>query len=68
MVMSCYDTLMGIDAIDSAKVPKPAMECWLVAKFSVDKIMATTKLVKALPESLTDAQRKEIVSDSEDAV
>ena len=40
----------------------------MFAKFSVDIIMATTKLVKALPESLTDAQRKEIVSDSEDAV
>ena len=61
MQTACYDTLDGIDAIDSAKVPKPAMECWLVAKYGLEKIMAATKLVKALPESLTDAQRKEIV-------
>ena len=56
MLMCCYDILIGIDAIDSAKVPKPAMECWLVAKFGLEKIMATMKLVKALLESLTDAQ------------
>ena len=68
VLTSCCDTLVGIDAIDSAKVPKPARECWLVAKFGLEKIMAATKLVKAVPESLTDSQRKEILSDSEDVV
>ena len=68
MLTSCCNTPVGIDAIDSAKVPKPARECWLVAKFVLEKIMAATKLVKAVPESLTDSQRKEILSDSEDVV
>ena len=35
-----------------------------VAKFGLEKIMAAMKLVKVLLESLTDTQRKEIVSDS----
>ena len=56
VLMSCYDILICIDAIDSAKVPKPAMECWLVAKLGLEKIMATMKFVKAFLESLTDAQ------------
>ena len=37
VLTSCCDTLVGIDAIDSAKVPKPARECWLVAEFGLEK-------------------------------
>lgn len=46
VLTSCFETLIGIDPIDSAKVPKPAMECWLVAKFGLEQIMAATKLIK----------------------
>lgn len=52
VLMSCYDTLVGIDATDSAKVPKATRECWLVAKFGLEKNMAATKLVEAVPEAL----------------
>ena len=65
VLMSCYDTLIGIDAIDSAKVvPKPAMQCW-VTKFGLEKNHASHE---TLLESLTDTQKMEIVSDFEDAV
>lgn len=68
LLTSCFERLVSVDAIDLAKVPKEARECWLVAKFGLEKIMAARKVVMAIPESLTDAQRKEILSDSQDAV
>ena len=63
--MRVYLVLTGVDF---AKVPKEARECWLVAKFGLERIVAARKMIMALPESLTDAQRKEVISDSEDLV
>ena len=68
VLTSCYESLLGVDAVDFAKVPIEARECWLVAKFGLERIMAARKMIMAVPESLTDAQRKEVVSDSEDLV
>ena len=67
VLTSCYESLVSIDEFDLAKVPKEAKECWLLAKFGLDKMVATREMVIAVPESLTDAQREEVLSDSHDA-
>ena len=38
-----------------------------MAKFGLEKIVATREMLIAVPESLTDAQQKEVLSDSHDA-
>ena len=65
VLISSYESIVSID--EAKKVPKEVKEVWLVAKFGLERIMAARNLINAVPESLTDAQQKEVLSDSYDA-
>ena len=67
LLATCYDNLVSVGEVDYTKTPLAPRECWLVAKFGLDKILAAREMVMYIPENLTDAQRKEAFSDAYDA-
>ena len=57
--------IVSVDAVDF-KVPKKVRECWLVARFGLERIMEVRNIIRAIPETLTEAQRKEVLSNTHD--
>ena len=66
LLASSYDNLLSVTEIDFTKTPQAVKECWLVAKFGLQKIIEARENAIRIPENITEAQKKEMLCDSDD--
>ena len=66
LLASSYDNLLSVTEIDFTKTPQAVKEYWLVAKFGLQKIIEARENAIRIPENITEAQKKEMLCDSDD--
>ena len=60
-LMQSFDNISLIDyEALSSQVPNKIKDCWLVAKFGFQLARKACDILQVIPESLTDAQQKEV--------
>ena len=58
LLASSYDYLLRVTEIDFTKNPQAVKECWLVAKFGLQKIIEARENAIRILEIITEAQKK----------
>ena len=53
------DTILG----QVGKLPREARDCWLVAKYGVERVVQAQRVLQAVPDTLTSAQRREVIEE-----
>ena len=66
LLASSCDNLLSVTEIDFTKTPQAVKECWLAAKFGLHKIIEARENAISFPENITEAQKKEMLCDSDD--